>query len=301
MFIGIFGNILSRRTKIPESFYLLVFGIIIGPLTGIVSFYAVNYQGKINTLLEPSLYPEKIQPMLFSLYMSDFVVLLVDQLTPYFGELIVALDLLKKDKGIIVTQTELPIKGTILENYERFDDENAAKEKILRGLPEIKYSEEFFAMVDKAFPVKSVGNVALGIIKSGKMKKHDKLFSLPDKKQIEVKTIQLNDKDSEEANGGDRFGMGYKGDNIDRCSLVPLRNDYQIEKVTLGSFHQSPFYKDDINRKLHACLNFQFVECTVSQNELKLDKELAFKKRDSVLIIDPSNQKLRVVGVFTIQ
>jgi len=37
IFIGVFGNILSRKTKIPESFYLLIFGVIIGPLTGTVS------------------------------------------------------------------------------------------------------------------------------------------------------------------------------------------------------------------------------------------------------------------------
>jgi hypothetical protein len=69
----------------------------------------------------------------------------------------------------------------------------------------------------------------------------------------------------------------------------------------LGRFEKSPFYSDDLNRKVHACLNFQFVECRVSDSELKCDEELSHRGRDRVAVLDPSNQKLRVVGAFVAQ
>lgn len=60
--------------------------------SGDITFYSSNFQGVIRTLLEPTLYPDKLQPLLYSLSLADYVVLLVDQLTPHTGEIIVALD-----------------------------------------------------------------------------------------------------------------------------------------------------------------------------------------------------------------
>jgi selenocysteine-specific translation elongation factor len=121
---------------------------------------------------------------------------------------------------------------------------------------------------------------------------------LPEKKQMEIRTIQINDKDSEIAKAGDRFGIAYKGDLLERGILVPLTNDFSIEKVINGRFTKNRFYMDEIKGKVHAYSGFQFIECTVSENELKLDNDMAFERREKILIIDASNQKLRISGVF---
>jgi selenocysteine-specific translation elongation factor len=289
-----FVAVLSDKPELREQFCKLV-----GKETNKddVSFYSVNFGGMIITLVEPTLYPDKIQPLLYSLSMADYVVLLVESLTPKVGEIIVALNSLGMDKGIIVTSAQLPLAGTVLDKYEKVADMNAAKEKVL-ALKAGEAGENPLALVDKTFNVKSVGNVALGVVKSGKLKKHDKLFLLPEKKEIEVRTIQINDADSEEAAAGARFGIAYKGDLLERGVLVPLRNEFQVESIVNGKFTKSPFFKDELKGRIHAYTNMQFVEGNVFENELKLNSPLAFEKGESILVVDASNQKLRIAGVF---
>ncbi len=289
-----FVAVLSDKPELREQFCKLA-----GKETGKedISFYAANYGGRIITLVEPTLYPEKIQPLLYCLSVADYVVLLADALTPKIGEIIVALNTLKIEKGIIVSAAQLPVAGTVLEKYEKAADMNAAKEKVLSAQRDAS-GENTMALVDKAFSVKSVGNVALGVVKSGTIKKHDKLFLLPEKKEIEVRSIQINDKDSEKASAGSRFGIAYKGDLVERGILVPLRNDFQVEQVVNGRFSRSPFFKDELKGKIHAYTNFQFVEGNVSDNELTLSSPMAFEKGETILVVDASNQKLRIAGAF---
>ena len=54
MFITILSDNLEKRKNFCKM---------LGKETGAddISFYAVNYQGRINTLLQPTLYPEKVQ------------------------------------------------------------------------------------------------------------------------------------------------------------------------------------------------------------------------------------------------
>jgi selenocysteine-specific translation elongation factor len=292
----LFFAILSDKPEARERFCKLV-----GKETGKedVSFYSVNYGGKINTLVEPTFYPQKIQPLVFSLYLADYVVVIAEELTPQIGEIIVALDALGKDRGMLITQLDLPIKGTVLEKYEKVADEATAKQKLLEMKEEPSAEDELLAFIDKYLSVKSVGNVALGAVKEGKMKKHDKIFYLPDKKEMEIRTVQINDVDVEEAKAGDRFGIAYKGEPIDRGMAVSLRSEFESGKDIMGKFQQSQFYKDDINRKLHFCYGFNMVEGKVLENSISLDREMPYRKRDPFLVLDPSNQKLRIVGSFT--
>lgn len=264
-----------------------------------VSFYAANFGGKIRSLVEPTLYPQKVHPLAYSLYVADYVVVLADQLNPYVGEIIVALDALGKERGLLVTSLELPVKGTVAEKYEKVEGMEAAKEKVLALSEEPSADGELLAFVDKYLSVKSVGNVALGAVKEGKMSKRDKLIYLPGKVDVEVRSLQINDNDSESASAGERFGIAYKGEPIDRGMLVGIRSEFSNEKDIMGNFRQSQFYKDDITRKLSFCYGMNTVEGRVLDNSISLDKELTVRKRDPLLVMDPSNQKLRIVGSFT--
>jgi len=266
---------------------------------GDVSFYVIAREGKEKTIIEPTLYPQKIHPLAYTLYIADYVVVIADQLTPQLGEIIVALDSLKKENGLLVTQLNLPVKGTVVEKYERIADINAAKEKII-NLEEggAQSDSELLAFVDQYINVKSVGNVAIGSIKEGKIKKHDRLIFLPQKKELEVRSIQINDKDVEEAKAGEKFGIAYKGEPIERGLLVSIRSEFENGKNIMGRFQKSPFFVADTNRKLHFCYGFNSVEGYVLENSISLDKEIPYRKRDPLLVLDPSNQKLRIVGSF---
>lgn len=290
-----FVAVLSDKPELREQFCKSI-----GRETGKddISFYSANASNRILTLVEPTLYPEKIQPLLYTLSIADCAVLLVDTLTPKIGEIIVALNALRIEKGVVVSGVQLPIAGTVLDKYEKATDISTAKEKLL-VLQRGDGGENTVALVDKAFTVKSVGNVALGVVKSGKIKKHDRLFLLPTKKEIEVRSIQISDVDSEEAVAGDRFGIAYKGEAFEgRGILVPLRNEFQVEAVINGRFNKSPFFKDELKGKIHAYTNMQFVEGTVTDNDLTLSQPLAFEKGETILVVDASNQKLRIAGTF---
>ncbi len=289
-----FVAVLSDKPELREQFCKLL-----GKETNKddLAFYAVAHGDKLITLVDPVLYPEKLQPLLYSLSIADCVVLLVDALSPRVGELMVALNSLKMDKGILVSALQLPITGTVIEKYAKVADMQNAKEKLLL-LQREQGGEQTIALLDKSFAVKSVGNVALGVVKSGKIKKHDKLVLFPDKKEIEVRTLQIHDKDSEETIAGDRFGMAYKGELVDRGLLIPLRNEFEVNTIVNGRFMQSPFFKDELKGRIHAYSNFQFIEGNVFENELKLSKPLAFEKGELIVVADASNQKLRIAGVF---
>ena len=286
-----FVSVLSDKPEVRTQFCSL-FGS--ATASDGISFYNAN--GRV--VVEPTLFPDKIQSLLHSLAIADFVVLIVDQLTPHVGELIVALDLLRKDKGVLVTSLNLPIGGTALEKYEKTNDINVAKAKVLE-LNATQNEEELLALIDNSQSVPEVGHVAHGIVKSGKLKKEESFLILPDKKEVTVRSVKLNDKDSDFAGVGDRFNIVYKGDLIERGILVPLRNTFDVTTMVRGKFIQSPFFKDDLGHKIYVYHNYQFVEGKVSDNELVLDTPIAYQKGDRLLVVDQSNQKLRIAGVFT--
>src|SRR5512135_3249210 len=169
---------------------------------GEIAFYSA--EGKRIVLVDPVHYPEKIQPLLYSLSMADYFVLIVDGLSPKVGELIVALNSLKADKGVIVSGTALPLSGTSLERFEKAADLEAAKAKVL-ALQQPEYGEATVALVDRTEAVKSVGNVAHGVLKAGKLRKADKLFLLPERKDVEVRSLHVGGAEVEEVSAGDAF------------------------------------------------------------------------------------------------
>ena len=262
-----------------------------------LALYSVDCPDRRIWLIDPLTYPEKIQPLLYSLSMADLVVVLVDGISPKVGELLVAINSMKLGQGIIVSSVSLPVAGTVLEKYERVTDLNAAKEKLLAAKPDAA-GENTFGLVHKTSTVPSLGNVAFGVLKGGKVKKQDKLFLLPSGKDLEVRSIHVDGNDTEEISAASRFEIAYKGELVERGVLAPLRHEFQVGNIVNGRFIKNPFFKDELKGKIHAYTNLQFVEGNVTDNDLTLSDSLAFEKGESILVIDASNQKLRVAGVF---
>ncbi len=293
-----FVSVLSDKPEVREQFCSSLGKKLGGGEGDEVSFYSIDVNGKTRIAAEPTLFPSKIQSLLHSLAIADFVVLIIDQLTPYAGEMIIALDLLRKEKGILVSPLALPIGGTVIEKYQKIADMGIVKAKIVEMAAEQRAEEELLALIDKAHNVSGMGNVATGIVKSGKIKKDETFFLLPEKKEVTVRTVLLDQKEAQEANAGDRFSIVCKSEVAGSGMLVPLRNSFVISNSINGRFIKSPFFKEDIEHKVHAYHNYQFVECEVSDSELMLDKPIAHQKGDRMLVIDSSNQKLRIAGIF---
>ena len=63
--------------------------------------------------------------------------------------------------------------------------------------------------------MKGVGEVVLGFVKSGVVKKYDNLRLLPANKEVIVRSIQIQDEDYEQAEAGTRVGLAIKGATVD--------------------------------------------------------------------------------------
>ncbi len=289
-----FVTVLSDKPELRENFCKSIGKEF---LRDELALYSLDGANKKIYLVDPLQYPEKIQPLLHSLSMSDYVVLIVDSLTPKVGELLVALNSIKAEKGIIVSTLNLPVNGTVLSKYDKVSDINMVKEKLL-SYSASSSGENVFGLVYKTQNIPSRGHVAFGALKGGNVKKGDNLFLLPGGTELEVRSIHLADLDVSELDSISHFEIAYKGDLIPSGIVAPLRNEFQVENIVNGKFTKSAFFKDELKGKIYAYLNMQYVEGHVTDNDLTLSSPLAFEKGDSILIIDASNQKLRVAGVF---
>ncbi len=90
--------------------------------------------------------------------------------------------------------------------------------------------------VDHFFKVRGIGTVILGMVTSGEIRTHTTLQVLPQKKQVQVRSIQKLDDDAEVAWAGDRVGIALKGieaEELDRGYV--LTNDPGIRTSDLIS------------------------------------------------------------------
>ncbi|MBI5046511.1 hypothetical protein HZC07_02145 [Candidatus Micrarchaeota archaeon] len=266
-----FVAVLSDKPELREQFCKLI-----GKETSkdSLAIYSSQSEGKKLWLVDPVHYPEKIQPLLQSLSLADLVVLLVDGISPKVGELLVAINSMKIDRGIIVSSIPLPVSGSVLDKYEKAADLNAAKEKVLAAQASAA-GENTLGLIHKTSSVKSLGNMAFGALKSGSVKKNDKFFILPDKKDLEVRSIHVDGSETDQLSAVSAFELAYKGDLVEHGLLVPLRHEFQVENIVNGKFNKSPFFKDELKGKIYAYSNMQFIEGHLSDNDLTLSTPLA--------------------------
>lgn len=159
---------------------------------------------------------DKVQPLIQAAAMSDYPVVVVNELNPAMGEVFVLLDETGFQNGLVITDfLEDRIRALIKDmSISGFDfarkDENAAREKILSVRAD-RQAEPAIVTIDNYFPVKGVGTVVLGMVKSGIIRQYDRLFAYPQKKEVLVKSMQSQDKDVKETEPGQRVGLALKG------------------------------------------------------------------------------------------
>ena len=129
----------------------------------------------IKTWVVPTGFPEKIQPLFQAINLAEYVIFHVDKLDKFTGEQIIALDSLKKEKGILShtfdvdeTKLNLMIKGTVVENYVQVDQDKI-KEEMDKFKP-LSNESQSEMVIDHCFDVKGVGTVILGKVTCGKIK-----------------------------------------------------------------------------------------------------------------------------------
>ncbi len=261
-----------------------------------IEYFSKLDSGDIYSIFTPKTYPEKIQSLLVAVNLADFVVLHTKEIDWKLGEQIVVCDLLEKP-GLILAedwiyeQVKPFLKGTGLENWSWAKDEKEMWE-LLRDWKSPE-REGLEIWIDQAFKVKSVGTVVLGVVKAGKIAVHDRLLIWPAGKQVEVKSIQMQDKDQKEVGPNARVGLALKGiepDEIPRGSI--LGESKLLED--LPSWKKLDLYKGDESRITHLFHGITFAGYQNGQ----LAKPVPITKTSKrFLLVENANKKgLRIIG-----
>jgi selenocysteine-specific translation elongation factor len=166
-------------------------------------------------------------------------------------------------------------------------------------------------MVDHSFSVKGVGEVILGFVKKGIVRKYDELTLLPANKRVIVRSIQMQDEDFDEAEAGSRVGLAIKGATVEemkRGSVLCASDSVKTSTRVELSFKKSPFYSDDVREgAFHATVGMQTVPITITEKTetslvIETEKPITYASEDIFLLLDLNAKKMRIMGkAFAIQ
>jgi selenocysteine-specific translation elongation factor len=274
-----------------------------------ISIYDKKESDIIKTWVTPNGFPEKIQPLLQAINLAEYVIFFVDKLDKFTGEQIIALDSLKKEKGILshsfeVDESKLDsmIKGTVIENYAKVDHDKI-KEEIDKFEPIIKEGSSEM-VIDHCFDVKGVGTVILGKVTVGKIKQYDNLKVYPSGSDVLIKSIQMHDDPVTESICPARVGLAVKGikpDEVGRGDIISQEDAVLVNSNIELEFTKSPFYKNEISEG-QMCLVSVGLQIkaakfsSITPLKLTFEKPIAYHTGDIAVILKPESTTIRILG-----
>ncbi|MGI0047339.1 MAG: EF-Tu/IF-2/RF-3 family GTPase [Nitrosotalea sp.] len=275
-----------------------------------ITIYDKKEADFVKTWTIPTGFPEKIPPLLQAINMGEYVIFHVSKLDKFTGEQIVALDVLKKSKGLLThsydvdrEKLRLMIKGTVVEQYKLVELSDLKKEMDL--LEPVSQDGNARIPIDHCFDVKGVGTVILGKVAQGKIKAYDKLKLLPKGDEVVVKSIQMHDDPVEEAVSPARVGLAVKGivsDDVQRGDQLSMGGDgIDVSQDVTLDYLQNKFFKDKLSENqtflVNIGLQIRAAKITsLNPMKLSLNKPTAFIKNDICVILKPESQTIRIVG-----
>jgi selenocysteine-specific translation elongation factor len=268
----------------------------------------------------PTRYPEKLPPLLFSLYLGDEVILVIDRLDKEIGEMLVACDVMGKKGTIILENYMQPdqikplIKDTSLENWNLIEgtgDPNIMREALMEKEP-VPRDGPTKISVDHSFTVKGLGTVSLGLVDRGIVKKHQEVVILPSGKKTIVRSIQMHDDDVNEAGSGSRVGLALKNvepDDVGRGCVLTEAGHLSVADSLNLKVKISKFWRDTLKDGVvvHLASGMQFVPGTVSMTgelkagdtgviSVKLDGQIVLDSTDTIVINWLESTGPRILG-----
>ena len=268
----------------------------------------------IKTWVIPNGFPEKIQPLFQAINLAEYVIFHVDKLDKFTGEQIIALDSLKKEKGILShtfdvdeAKLDLMIKGTVVEKYTKVEQDKIKEE--MDKLEPISTDGPSELLIDHCFDVKGVGTVILGKVTDGTIKQYDNLKLYPAGIDVLIKSIQMHDDPVTESICPARVGLAVKGakpDEVGRGDVIAAEGVVDIKTELELDFTKSPFYKSEIAENQGCLVNIglqikaaKFV--SISPLKLSFEKPIICKKGDIAVILKPESTTIRILGSGAIQ
>ncbi len=263
----------------------------------------------IKTWVIPNGFPEKIQPLFQAINLAEYVIFHVDKLDKFTGEQIIALDSLKKEKGILShtfdvdeSKLNIMIKGTDEENYTRVEQDKIKEE--MNILEPITNDNPAELLIDHCFDVKGVGTVILGKVSNGTIKQYDNLKLYPHNIDVLIKSIQMHDDPVSESVCPARVGLAVKGakpDEVVRGDVISVEDAVEIKTEIELDFEKSPFYKSEIAENQGCLVNIGLQTkaakfSSITPLKLIFEKPIVCKKNDIAVILKPESTTIRILG-----
>jgi selenocysteine-specific translation elongation factor len=261
--------------------------------------------GHAVTLVEPTQFPEKFPPLLTALGMADRALLYVSELNRPVAEAIATLEVLELPVTVVVgtavggAELDRALKGGRLADAERVALDLPQLRALVDGWMAPALDGPVQVPIDHAFPVKGVGAVALGVVRRGVLRAHERLRLYPTEKAVEVRSIQVHDIDRKDAGCGERVGVALKGVEADELSrgqvLAPEGTLAAATELRGGALVRSRYYRGDLvaGAQLHAAVGIQVVPASLDALSadgcaLTPDRPLAVTAGSSAVLADLS-------------
>lgn len=277
-----------------------------------IQFYNYKTSQKSLNLIHAFSFPEKITSLVQALNMGNIALVEVNSINPELGEVIILLKLLEKKtyfllnkkNEYLISQLEPLIKGI---NYEtRVIKEQKELVSLKDEFLNMDFSKkgETLVEIDHFFNVKSVGIVALGVLKQGTLDSRNQITLYPQKKPVQIKSIQVMDEDVKSADSQARVGLSLKNctlEELERGSILSLK-ELEVKTNLKSNLNKVEYYKKEITKGEQLILvhSLQVIPCNIkdvsgSSISLELLKPLTYISEKSILL-EPSGKGLRVIG-----
>jgi selenocysteine-specific translation elongation factor len=258
------------------------------------------------TTVEPTQFPEKFPPLLYSIALADRVIFVVAALDRAFAESVSTLDLFDTPVSIYLSggvgeaEVRRVLKGSRFESAPMVPlDVPHLREELIAWSPPPVAEGPVLVRLDHAFPVKGVGTVGLGFVQQGTLRAHDKLRVWPTEREVEVRSIQSQDVDVKEAARGTRVGVALKGvdaDEISRGQVLAAATGQTVgDRFVLGDRRDSRYYRGRVEKgaQLQFLVGLQLIPARLEsvapdRLELSTDRPVVADRGDPVWLADLS-------------
>jgi selenocysteine-specific translation elongation factor len=296
-----------------------------------ITIYDRKTNDKIISYCFPNTYPEKLQPLLQSVAMSNYAIINISKLDSFLGEQLIAVDIFGIKSGFILYGYEIDgekvrniIKNTGLSSFQIVDCLEQLKNSIseMESKTEIEketvvelkdkedgnfQSSEACIVVDHVFDVKGVGTVVLGTVKQGEIKTYDELVLSPSNKTVVIKSIQMHDDPVNTSKKNSRVGLAIKGASAKDISRGDVITSPGFAKIATANFQlafiKNPYFKEEISETQNYMMSVGLQIRTVkikkmfdSNLSISFEKPLAFVKNDLCVLFKPDSKSMRIIG-----
>ncbi len=259
--------------------------------------------------LAPTSIGDKFYAAAEAILLSDMVVLSTAALDRLFGEMLLACAV--AGRRVIfddLNDAARMIDGAGISGHKVVRREDVLGQIVAMGPRANPDGGRVRIDLDRCFPVKGVGTIALGIVTRGTVKVHDELLHGSGKK-VTIRSIQSQDVDVQSAVQGTRVGLSIKGmehDEVEKGDAlsnvaVPRKAEVRV-RVVQGRFGAEQLlagnYYDIVSN--FSVSNAQVLSVDGDVATLKLAKQLALSAGDEFLLLRERQPRIfaggKVVG-----